>query len=120
MSHAKPAAGDRPGGIRPALTLHPRVPASFAKRGGAAISELAAQLPDPSELDAGSWIAVGRGITADRSWLRLGRSAGSGVALALRCSALLARGYVDICASEDVAYGRTPAQPCEPIARSFS
>jgi endonuclease V-like protein UPF0215 family len=72
-------------------------------------------LPDPSSLEPGTLVLL-PGQSASRSLARsvlavFGRT--KTVPRALRCSALLARGYVDIGAAEDdarvdLAWGRAP------------
>ena len=95
----------RPRGAAPSLRFEPR---PSPKAGAPSLLELASELPDPVSLAPGSWLEVSRGTSQARGWLRVKRSSGSGVDLALRCSALLLRGYIEICAEDDVAWGRVP------------
>jgi len=94
-------------GEHAALFLHPE---PGANHGDGLLRVLSAQLPDPSTLAPGSWVALGAGPTASRRLFGLigGRPRPS-VSLAVRCTALLARGYTDIRADDSgVAFGRVP------------
>jgi len=74
------------------------------------LAEIAAQLPDPAALQTNATLVVlARAVQNVTSWRRwLGRRS-IPVPRALRCTALLVRGYVDIGATsedEDLAWGR--------------
>lgn len=83
----------------------------------ASIRGVAARLPDPATLPAGQRVAVesrGRPRSRVSRWLR--RDASMDVPLAVRCSALLARGYVEVGATADgVAVGIVPDAPVQPL-----
>jgi hypothetical protein len=94
-------------GEHAALFLHPEPGAEY---GDGLLRLLSGQLPDPSTLAPGSWVALGAGPAASRRLFGLiaGRRR-AGVPLAVRCTALLARGYTDIQADDSgVAFGRVP------------
>ena len=70
-------------------------------------AQVAAQLPAANTLDAGAAVLVEPGAVQKRGLLR--RVLGDRrvpVSKAVRCTALLARGYVDIAAEGDVVWGR--------------
>jgi hypothetical protein len=91
------------------MTLSPRLSASVRDGAESSIVALSEQLPDPGTLAAGSWIAVRPGSTRSlRSWLRLRAGDERDLHLAVRCTALLVRGYMEVCAREDVAFARAP------------
>ncbi len=97
-------------GERPTLVLHPAA-GDESDEGGLELSRvLAGELPDPATLAPGSWVALDAGPAPPKKLFGLlgGRRRG-GVHLAVRCTALLARGYTDICADESgMAFGRVP------------
>ncbi len=76
---------------------------------------IAAQLPDPVDLPAGSAVVVEATATQRRGLLRrvLGDRSVP-VARAVRCTALLGRGYVDIGSDGDAAWGVAPREPRSP------
>lgn len=89
----------------------------------ASIESVIAALPDPDELDGGTLVIVPAEMAGASSFARsvlavFGRA--KTVARTRRCSALVARGYVDVgaCGSEnggedgDLAWGRVPTEPC--------
>jgi hypothetical protein len=92
------------------------LPDSWPSDGLGPLREVAAQLPDASELSPGTWLAVcdaaemKRKGWGTRGWGRLWhRDQPPRVHLAARCTALLLRGYADVCAdAQSVAYGRVP------------
>ena len=70
---------------------------------------VAAQIPDPATLDAGTTVLV-EGIAVQKRGL-MQRVLGDKkvpVARSVRCTALLARGYVKIAAEGDAAWGTVP------------
>lgn len=78
-------------------------------------------LPDPKELDEGTLVVVTEEARAEKSLVRsvlgaLGRK--QSVPRAIRCSALLARGYVRVGAGidpdtrADLAWGYSTTEPC--------
>ncbi len=72
-------------------------------------AEVAAQIPEPSTLPPGAAVVLGPLATRKRG--ALGRLLGDGktkVPLSARCTALLARGYVELGADGEVAWGFTP------------
>lgn len=97
-------------GERAALVLHPAAGDDNEDGGLDLVRVLSEQLPDPSTLAPGSWVALDAGPAAPKKLF--GFIAGrrrAGVHLAVRCTALLARGYADICADESgMAFGRVP------------
>lgn len=97
-------------GERPVLVLYPD---AGDEGGGYDLSltrTLCEELPAPSTLDPGSWIALAAGPAAPRRLFGLlGGRRRPGVHLAVRCTALLARGYTAICAdATGTAFGRVP------------
>jgi hypothetical protein len=68
------------------------------------------QLPEPASLPSESWIAVRDGRPPPTTLGRvLGRRPRGGFDLAVRCTALLARGYVDVRVDDaGIAWGRKP------------
>ena len=78
-------------------------------------------LPDPASLDASTLVIVEGEVRAEKSLVRsvlgaLGRK--HTVPRAIRCSALVARGYVRVGAGSDpdtradLAWGYVPTEPC--------
>jgi len=97
-------------GEHASLVLHPAVGDDSDDGGLSLVGLLSEQLPDPSTLEPGSWVALDAGPAPPRKLFGLisSRRRG-GVHLAVRCTALLARGYTDICADEaGMAFGRVP------------
>lgn len=82
----------------------------------ASVASIMQMLPDPAELPAGTLVLIPANITRARSIARsvlavFGRT--KTVARSLRCSALLARGYVRVGAADDetradLAWGYVP------------
>ena len=95
-------------GDEPAEVVVPTIADHWPDSGLAPVAELADQLPSPGSLEAGQWLAVTAAPRPQKLLGRLlGRPATAGVHAASRCTALLARGYVDVCADADgTAYGR--------------
>lgn len=90
-----------------ALSLH----ASF-DGGRVTLAQVVGQLPDPQELPAGAWVSLDGGSAPPRGlWQRLRGAAPAEIELALRCTALFARGYVRVCAANGVAYAQVPEHP---------
>ena len=79
------------------------------------VAAIMAKLPDPGSLPGGALVVVpGEIASAGRSLARsvlavFGRT--KTVARARRCSALVARGYVDVGAAEDLAWGYASRPP---------
>ena len=95
----------------PILHFLPALPEDWPADGLGPPSQIERELPDPLSLPGGSWIAVGAGHRARRGLVArfLGSRSGTGMHLAVRCTALLSRGYVEVCADEaGTAYGRVP------------
>ena len=95
-----------------ARTVEPEVGDEWPAHGLGPVSEVLPMLPDPAELPPGAWIAVGSGAGGQRGLLsRLFSSSApkARVHLAVRCTALMVRGYTSIAAdSAGIAYGRAP------------
>jgi hypothetical protein len=93
-----------------ARRIQPEVPPDWPAHGLGPVRPIAVQLPEPAELQAGDWVALSSGEAAVRQGLMarlLSRPASPRVHLAVRCTALLTRGYVDVRADEHgTAYGR--------------
>ena len=91
-------------------TLDDRWPAD----GFGAVAALMALLPDPCELEPGAWVGVAASAPAPGRLARLlwrGREA----RLAVRCTALLAKGFEEVGAGTDelgreLAWGRVPLE----------
>ncbi len=111
----------QPRASRPARTPHrprpvARLPSAEARAAATTITlesealdvaAVMARLPAPADLPAGTLVVVPAKVEAPRSLARsvlamLGRA--KTVSRALRCSALVARGYVDVGAAEDDAH----------------
>ncbi len=104
------ARGARP--PRPPLGLAAWSPAADAiavliDAGDDSIAGIAAQLPEGASLPSGTPVFVLAKAADVRAFWRLFAPAQT-VPLAARCSALLARGYVDIGADADLAWGHAP------------
>jgi hypothetical protein len=96
----------------PTLSIHPSIGPDWPASGLGSIESLFEGLPDPKTLDPGVWIAVFPGAPTRKrgivSRLLTPRTA-EHVHLAVRCTALLARGYVRVCADEQgTAFGQVP------------
>jgi hypothetical protein len=93
-------------------SIEPVVGDGWPAHGLGPISEILALLPDPAELPPGAWIAVGSGSHGQRGLLsRLfgSQAPRARVHLAVRCTALLIRGYTAVAADDaGNAYGRVP------------
>jgi hypothetical protein len=104
-------------GRTPDRELFPALERSWPKDGFGSIGVLVAQLPDPHELAAGSLVVVhekgrrGPGLWGLLAFWKRSRRAHA----AVRCSALLARGFADIGAAIDrrsgerLVWGYAPA-----------
>jgi hypothetical protein len=86
---------------------------------GATVAAVIDALPDPRELPPGTLVVVPGEVAGASSLARsvlavFGRA--RTVPRAVRCSALVARGYVEVGAAEDgradLAWGRVPTEPC--------
>jgi hypothetical protein len=90
--------------------LYPELDPAWPADGFGPVATLAAQLPDPLDLPAGALVLVhetgrrergfGRAVAFLAFWRRRRRAHA-----AVRCAALLARGYVDIGAAQDARSG---------------
>lgn len=102
----------------PAIVVHPAVGDDWPSSGIGPVAELAASLPAPADGEPGAWLAVDGGHTAQRGMLGriLGRAdRAPRIHVAVRCTALLARGYKNVCADVDgVAYGQVPRRTGNP------
>jgi hypothetical protein len=99
-----------------ARTITPQLDESWPQHGLGSLAEVLALIPEPSALPAGSWIAVEASERMGRWSLRRLVHKPRFVHRALRCTALLARGYEFVGAGSDqdgrdIAWGRVPAQP---------
>jgi hypothetical protein len=97
---------------RASVTIHPSVGPDWPASGLGSVQVLLEGLPDPGNVGKGAWIAVFPGAPARKrglvSRLLTPRTA-QHVHLAVRCTALLARGYVHVCADEHgTAFGQAP------------
>jgi hypothetical protein len=108
-----PAAPPLEPNASPSVTIHPSVGPDWPASGLGPIQVLLEGLPDPESIGKDAWIAVYPGPPASRrkgivSRLFTPKSADH-VHLAVRCTALLARGYVRVCADEHgTAFGQAP------------
>ena len=94
------------------VRITPPLDASWPKDGLGSVGVILAALPDPSSLARGAVVAITAGDPLRRGFGRLFR-APPFVHLAVRCAALLAKGYVDVGATDDgdgrkLAVGRAP------------
>jgi hypothetical protein len=110
--------------LRPARRSAARLPSPsersgarvIALREGSSVAAVMAALPDPADLPPGTLVVVAGNLDTPGGFARsvlavFGRS--KTVPRAHRCSALVARGYVDVGAASDearsdLAWGRTP------------
>ncbi len=102
-----------PGPLSPsavALTIHPKLPADWPASGLGDPGRLARELPDPSSLPPSSWVAITSGAArAPGLWARLRGHPFPTLHLAVRCTALLLRGYVNVRADQaGRALGQVP------------
>jgi hypothetical protein len=115
MSASKPSAPLGAPPLEPrariGVQVHPAVGEDWPADGLGPVEPLAEQLPDPTRLAPGTWVAIRPGRDARApGWVGrlLGRRRAR-VHVAVRCTALLARGYVHVCADQaDTAYGQAP------------
>lgn len=87
-----------------------RVNETWPSHGIGSCTMIQRQLPELSSLPSGAWIGV-TGGQRERSglWAKLfERERGARVHLAVRCMALQLAGYRDVCAADDIAFGRVP------------
>ncbi len=96
-----------------AVTLHPKLPADWPSSGLGDAGRLARELPDPATLPPASWVAITAGTPpAPGLWARLRGRPPPTVHLAVRCTALLLRGYVNVGADRaGRALGQAPREP---------
>ena len=93
------------------VLVTPALDASWPKDGFGAVSVLLAVLPEPASLTAGACVGVSGGPPGTR-FRHLFRPAPT-AHLAVRCAALLAKGYLDVGAGVDDA-GHEIAFGCAP------
>jgi hypothetical protein len=94
----------------PQIAIHPDLGAKLDLPLRAQVRRLAAELPDPVTLGSNTWVMVSPGPLATGGFLsQLFARRARTVHLAVRCTALLVRGYVDVCSDDyGMAFGRTP------------
>jgi len=85
---------------------------SLSEKDATSTAGIMLALPDPSELAPGALVIVPAQIGGGRSFTKsvlavFGRN--KTVPTALRCTALVARGYVHVGAADDLAFGYVPA-----------
>jgi hypothetical protein len=92
------------------LTVHPTLDGTFDLPVLGQVHHVAAELPEPRTLRPGAWISVSPGKPARGGLLaRLFAPKSRPLALAVRCTALLLRGYREVCANDaGLAFGRAP------------
>jgi len=107
MADPPERSSEGPPARRPDVELFPELERAWPADGFGSIAALAAQLPDPQDLAAGALVVVHetgrrpRGLRRVLAlWTRKRRAH-----VAVRCSALLARGYLDIGAALDPRSG---------------
>lgn len=89
--------------------MQPRVPDSWPTHGVGSCETIQRQLPALADLPSGAWIGVTGGSRPQGVWSRLlARHRPSKVHLSVRCMALSLAGFSDVCAADDVAFGRVP------------
>lgn len=83
---------------------------TWPSHGIGACSAIQRQLPELSSLPSGAWIGITGGNRERRGlWARFfEREPSARVHLSVRCMALVLAGYQDVCADQDVAFGRAP------------
>jgi hypothetical protein len=93
-----------------AVTVRPRLPADWPPSGLGDPAVLADELPDPQTLPPSSWVAITSGEAQPPSlWARLRGRPAPTLHLAVRCTALLLRGYVNVRADgAGLAWGQVP------------
>ncbi len=98
------------------LWIEPTLPSDWPADGLGSLEVMTSQMPAADSLPAGTWVGVrpSRGGGSRGLFARLLGARPAGAHLALRCTALLARGYEQVGAGVDergqpVAWGRVPA-----------
>jgi hypothetical protein len=94
------------------VTVRPQLPADWPSSGLGDPGVLGHDLPDPSTLPPSSWVAITPGEARSPSlWAQLRRRRPPTLHLAVRCTALLLRGYVNVYAdAAGYAWGQVPAR----------
>lgn len=91
------------------MLVQPRVPDSWPAHGIGSCETILRQLPALTDQPSGVWIGVTGGSRPQSAWSRLlGRRQPARVHLSVRCMALSLAGFKDVCAADDVAFGRVP------------
>lgn len=95
--------------------IEPELPEGWPSDGFGTVAELMQLLPEPSELSPGAWIVVSPSPPADTSLARFFRRKPR-AHLAVRCAALLAKGYEHVGGGKDkrgneLAWGQAPLEP---------
>ncbi|MCU0656154.1 MAG: hypothetical protein MUF64_13150 [Polyangiaceae bacterium] len=98
------------------LWIEPVLPPDWPADGLGPLAVLTAQIPAADSVPRGSWIAIRPAQAPARGLLARWFRKPGGAHLALRCTALLARGYELVGAGLDpqgheVAWGRSPERP---------
>jgi hypothetical protein len=110
---APPSAPPLDPSALPQVSIHPSVGSDWPPSGLGPIQVLLEGLPEPESVGQGGWIAVYPGPAVRRRKGIVSRlftpRTHEHVHLAVRCTALLARGYVRVCADDNgTAFGQAP------------
>ena len=95
------------------VALEPMLDDGWPADGLGPVPALVSQLPEPRTLPPGAWLAFGTGTEPRGRGLGrlLRRGSRSHAHLAVRCTALLLRGYTHVCAdAQGVAFGQVPRE----------
>lgn len=112
---AEPAGAERGARVEGAaarLVVHPSVRGAIDGSLIVQARRLSEELPEPGSLEPGTWVLVSPGRTVAAGFIkRLFSVAPRSVHLAVRCTALVMRGYADVHADpEGMALGRAPGE----------
>jgi hypothetical protein len=96
-----------------AVTVTPELADAWPADGFGRVSLLMASLPDPSAMVAGAWVGMLPGPAKKKGLAGMFGGKPKIAHVAVRCAALLAKGYVDVGAAVDeagqeIAFGRAP------------
>ena len=92
------------------VVIEPILDESWPQSGLGPVEQIMDLIPDPTGLEPGSWVAISPGtLPRGRGLGALLRRQQRAAHLAVRCTALLRRGYTDLCAdAAGTAFARVP------------
>jgi len=111
---------------RPDLEVYPSLDGDWPAHGLGPVATIAAQLPDPAELKPGALVIVRHAGRPARGFRRFARGVRNlwrkplAAHEAVRCTALLARGYRDIAAATDPRTGERIVWGIAPTSGRFA